>query len=78
MGGCPNREFVVVALPPTAQGYHGGDLWGIVEHLDHLVNLGINAIYLTPIFQSACNHRYHTYDYYQVDPMLGGNAAFAV
>ena len=49
--------------------------WGIVEHLDHLVDLGINAIYLTPIFQSACNHRYHTHDYYQVDPMLGGNAA---
>lgn len=60
---------------PTAQGYHGGDLLGIVEHLDHLVSLGINAIYLTPIFQSACNHRYHTHDYYQVDPMLGGNAA---
>jgi cyclomaltodextrinase / maltogenic alpha-amylase / neopullulanase len=60
---------------PTQQGYHGGDLWGVVEHLDHLVDLGINAIYLTPIFQSACNHRYHTHDYYQVDPMLGGNAA---
>jgi cyclomaltodextrinase len=60
---------------PTQQGYHGGDLWGVVEHLDYLVDLGINAIYLTPIFQSACNHRYHTHDYYQVDPMLGGNAA---
>ncbi len=60
---------------PTQQGYHGGDLLGIVEHLDHLVDLGINAIYLTPIFQSACNHRYHTHDYYQVDPLLGGNSA---
>jgi len=60
---------------PTQQGYHGGDLWGIVEHLDHLADLGINAIYLTPIFQSACNHRYHTHDYYRVDPMLGGNEA---
>jgi glycosidase len=38
--------------------------------------LGINAIYFTPIFQSASNHRYHTHDYYQVDPMLGGNSAF--
>jgi glycosidase len=63
------------STPPTAQGYHGGDLLGVVEHLDHLVELGINAIYLTPIFRSACNHRYHTHDYYQVDPMLGGNAA---
>ncbi|MHB0954857.1 MAG: glycoside hydrolase family 13 protein [Pirellulaceae bacterium] len=61
--------------PPTEQGYHGGDLEGIRERLDYLVELGINAIYLTPIFQSACNHRYHTHDYYQVDPLLGGNSA---
>lgn len=61
--------------PPSPQGYHGGDLWGICEHLDYLVDLGINAIYLNPIFQSACNHRYHTHDYYSVDPLLGGNAA---
>jgi cyclomaltodextrinase len=61
--------------PPSAQGYHGGDLLGIVEHLDHLVDLGINAIYLNPIFQSASNHRYHTHSYEEVDPLLGGNAA---
>ena len=61
--------------PPTRQGYHGGDLCGIVERLDYLVDLGINAIYLNPIFQSACNHRYHTHDYKNVDPLLGGNTA---
>lgn len=61
---------------PTFQGYKGGDLWGVLEQLDYLEDLGINAIYFTPIFQSASNHRYHTHDYYQVDPMLGGNAAF--
>ena len=61
---------------PTLQGYKGGDLWGILEQLDYLQDLGINAIYFTPIFQSASNHRYHTHDYYQVDPMLGGNPAF--
>lgn len=60
---------------PTQQGYHGGDLLGIVDHLDHLLDLGVTAIYLTPIFQSASNHRYHTHDYYQVDPLLGGNTA---
>lgn len=60
---------------PTQQGYHGGDLLGIVERLDYLTDLGINAIYLTPIFQSACNHRYHTHDYLAVDPLLGGNEA---
>ena len=62
--------------PPTLQGYKGGNLWGVIEKLDYLQDLGINAIYFTPIFQSASNHRYHTYDYYQVDPLLGGNAAF--
>ncbi len=60
---------------PTPEGYWGGDLMGVVEHLDHIQELGINAIYLTPIFQSASNHRYHTHDYYQVDPLLGGNEA---
>lgn len=61
---------------PTPSGYKGGDLWGVLEKLDYLQDLGITAIYFTPIFQSACNHRYHTHDYYQVDPLLGGNAAF--
>lgn len=61
--------------PPTLQGYKGGNLWGVIEKLDYLQDLGITALYLTPIFQSACNHRYHTHDYYQVDPILGGNEA---
>jgi neopullulanase len=60
---------------PTFHAYQGGDLLGVVEHLDHLVDLGVNAIYFNPIFRSASNHRYHTHDYYQVDPMLGGNEA---
>lgn len=62
--------------PPTNQGYKGGDLWGVIEKLDYLKDLGITALYLNPIFQSACNHRYHTHDYYNVDPLLGGNQAF--
>jgi cyclomaltodextrinase len=61
---------------PTVRGYKGGDLLGVVEHLDHIQALGANAIYFCPIFRSACNHRYHTHDYYQVDPLLGGNDAF--
>ena len=61
---------------PTIFGYKGGDLLGVVEHLDWLQDLGINALYLNPIFQSASNHRYHTHDYYQVDPLLGGDDAF--
>ena len=61
--------------PPTNSGFKGGDLLGIVEHLDHIESLGANALYLTPIFQSASNHRYHTYDYLTVDPLLGGDSA---
>lgn len=63
---------------PTTYGYKGGDLLGVVEHLDDLQDLGITALYFNPIFQSASNHRYHTHDYYQVDPLLGGNAAFDI
>lgn len=62
--------------PPSVLGFKGGDLVGVMEQLDYLSDLGVNALYLNPIFQSAANHRYHTHDYYQVDPLLGGNAAF--
>jgi neopullulanase len=61
--------------PPTVHGFKGGDLLGVVEHLDHIAALGVNAIYFNPVFQSASNHRYHTYDYLAVDPLLGGNDA---
>ena len=60
---------------PTPHGFKGGDLYGVIEKLDYLQDLGINAIYFTPVFSSASNHRYHTYDYYNVDPLLGGNDA---
>lgn len=61
--------------PPTLHGFKGGDLLGIAEHLGYLEDLGVNAIYLTPVFASASNHRYHTYDYLAVDPLLGGDPA---
>ncbi len=59
--------------PPEAQGFQGGDLFGMVEKLDYLQELGVTALYLNPIFASASNHRYHTYDFLVVDPLLGGN-----
>lgn len=61
--------------PPTLNGFKGGDLLGVAERLDYLQDLGITALYFTPVFQSTANHRYHTHDYYQVDPLLGGNDA---
>jgi neopullulanase len=61
--------------PPTFHGFKGGDLFGVADRLDYLQDLGVTALYLNPIFASAANHRYHTYDYHHVDPLLGGDAA---
>jgi len=68
-------EFKPWGTPPEEQGFQGGNLLGIVDKLDYLQELGVNAFYLNPIFASATNHRYHTFDYFQVDPLLGDEAA---
>jgi glycosidase len=57
--------------PPNRWDYQGGDLRGIIQNFDYLLDLGVNALYLNPIFHSSANHRYHTIDYFQVDPFLG-------
>lgn len=62
--------------PPTHHGYKGGDLLGIIEHLDWLVQLGVNALYLNPIFASGANHRYHAWDFFRIDPLLGNEQIF--
>ena len=49
----------------------GGDIQGIINNLDYLNELGINLIYLTPIFKSSSNHKYNTGNYYEVDPQFG-------
>ena len=48
-----------------------GDLRGIIEHLDHVQNLGIDVLYMTPVFKSNSSHKYDTIDYYQIDPSFG-------
>ena len=70
----PGITFKPWGSPPEEQGFQGGDLYGIADKLGYLQELGVTALYLNPIFASAANHRYHTFDYYQVDPLLGGNA----
>ncbi|MDE0140164.1 MAG: glycoside hydrolase family 13 protein [Caldilineaceae bacterium] len=72
----PGIQFKPWGASPSEQGFQGGDLLGIVDRLDYLEELGVNALYLNPIFSSAANHRYHTFDYMKVDPLLGGDAAF--
>jgi glycosidase len=57
--------------------FFGGDLKGIEDKLDYLQALGIDTLYLTPIFKARSNHRYDTDNYLEVDPALGGDAAFS-
>lgn len=61
---------------PTIWGFQGGDLRGILRHLDYLLDLGVNALYLNPIFLASSNHRYNASDYFQIDPRLGTLADF--
>lgn len=58
---------------PTPKSFAGGDLKGIVSKLDYLKGLGVNTIYLTPIFRSKSNHKYDISDYYEVDSHFGSN-----
>ena len=48
-----------------------GDLRGIIDHLEHLADLGIDVLYMTPIFQADTCHKYDTIDYYKIDPSFG-------
>ncbi len=57
--------------------FFGGDLAGILEKLPYLHDLGVETLYLNPIFEAPENHRYGTADYERVDPMLGTNGDFA-
>ncbi len=78
--GRPARARAWDDLPGPGSGpwdFHGGDLPGIVQHLDHLEDLGVTAIYLNPVFSAPSNHKYDVADYDNVDPHLGGNASLA-
>ncbi len=55
--------------------YYCGDLLGIEKKLDYLKELGVNCIYLNPVFEAHSNHRYNTADYMKIDPMLGDEKA---
>lgn len=61
---------------PSPVSFAGGDLLGIVDKLDYLKDLGVNAIYLTPIFRSNSNHKYDILDYFKIDPHFGDEEDF--
>lgn len=56
---------------PTRSNFFGGDLQGVIDHLDYLVELGITGIYFNPLFEATLNHKYDTIDYFKVDPQFG-------
>ena len=62
--------------PRTAVQLFGGDLDGIVERLEHLERVGADIVYTTPVFPGESNHRYNATTFDEVDPLLGGDAAY--
>ena len=70
--GYVNRKW---GEKPTPKSYYGGDLIGIREKLPYLLDLGVNVLYMTPVFCSPTNHKYEITDYENVDEAFGGNDA---
>ncbi|WP_431903296.1 glycoside hydrolase family 13 protein [Nonomuraea sp. bgisy101] len=70
-----DTDEVIGQGPGTPEQFYGGDLDGIVEHLDHIQALGADTVYLTPIFPGRSNHRYDAARFDAVDPLLGGDEA---
>lgn len=60
----------------TSVQIFGGDLDGVTARLDHVTGLGMNTLYLTPVFPAPSNHRYNASSFTEVDPLLGGDAAY--
>ena len=67
---------IIDTLDYLGNDYYGGDLKGIRQKLPYLKSLGVNCIYLNPIFEAHSNHRYNTADYMKIDPLLGDEKDF--
>jgi len=63
--------------PRTPLQFFGGDLDGISDHLDHVAEVGADIVYTTPVFPGESNHRYNASTFDEVDPLLGGDEAYA-
>ena len=64
------------SIRPKSSDFFGGDLQGIINHLDYLQDLGITGLYLCPIFESPSNHKYNTTDYFEIDRHFGDKETF--
>ncbi|UWD34896.1 glycoside hydrolase family 13 protein [Mycoplasma cottewii] len=72
----PPNTLKWASVNPQSDSFFGGDLQGIIDHLDHLVELGVNGLYLCPIFKARSNHKYDTLDYFEIDPNFGDKETF--
>ena len=70
------KEAPAWGSSPENRTFFGGDLVGVTQRLDHLSGLGVNGIYLNPIFAARSYHAYDTNDYQKVDSRFGGDAGF--
>ncbi|HEY9720383.1 MAG TPA: glycoside hydrolase family 13 protein [Oscillatoriaceae cyanobacterium] len=61
---------------PTFDNYFGGDLKGLTDNIPKLKDLGVNGLYINPLFKSDSNHKYFATDYMQIDPEFGTLADF--
>jgi glycosidase len=69
----PGEAF---AKADNLAGRLGGTLWGLIERLDDLTSLGVDTLWLTPIFASPDYHGYAVSDFFRIEPALGGEAAW--
>lgn len=63
-------------IHPNRTDYYGGDLQGVLDHLDYLQELGVNGLYFCPLFKAYSNHKYDTIDYLEIDPDFGDKELF--
>ncbi len=67
----PDEEWGKHPAPMDIREFYGGDLQGVINKLDYLKDLGIDAIYFNPLFVSPSNHKYDIQDYDYIDPHIG-------
>ena len=66
-----NTDWMKYPREMDVREFYGGDIAGVMKKLDYLQDLGVEAIYLNPIFVSPSNHKYDIQDYDYIDPHFG-------
>ena len=70
-GQITEKEFCIEKEGKIYKSHQGGTLNGILENVDYIAGLGVNCVYLNPIFAAESYHKYDTIDYFRIDPCFG-------